>query len=122
MLWYCCRIRVLHWQASFRLLTFQQACKGVGQIAGAASWSACIVFKVASLQVKNVLRVPALWLRKDTLAAKLSAFALQVVLGPTVDMQIQGSLLQLRGITPGVTPLKDNEGNLLVLNGQYFKS
>ena len=44
--------------------------------------------------------------------------ALQVALGPTANLQIQGSLLQLRGSTAGVTPIKDGQGNLLVLNGE----
>ncbi len=44
--------------------------------------------------------------------------ALQVLLGSNTDMQIQGSLLQLRGLTPGVTPVRDNDGNTLVLNGE----
>ncbi|KAL0044306.1 hypothetical protein WJX82_010374 [Trebouxia sp. C0006] len=44
----------------------------------------------------------------------------QVVLGPVANLQIQGSLLQLRGNTPGVTPVKDGHGSLLVLNGEVF--
>ncbi|DBA90990.1 TPA: hypothetical protein ACH3X2_004197 [Trebouxia sp. C0005] len=44
----------------------------------------------------------------------------QVALGPTANLQIQGSLLQLRGSTAGVTPIKDGQGNLLVLNGEIF--
>ncbi|KAL0031585.1 hypothetical protein WJX77_008488 [Trebouxia sp. C0004] len=44
----------------------------------------------------------------------------QVTLGPTANLQIQGSLLQVRGSTPGVTPVKDGHGSLLVLNGEIF--
>lgn len=47
-----------------------------------------------------------------------SELLLQVVLGPNASLQIQGSLLQLRGISPGVTPVKDSRGNMLVLNGK----
>lgn len=47
-----------------------------------------------------------------------SELLLQVVLGPNASLQIQGSLLQLRGISPGVTPVKDSGGNMLVLNGK----
>ena len=48
----------------------------------------------------------------------MEQLALQVALGPTANLQIQGSLLQLRGSTPGVTPVKDGHGSLLVLNGE----
>ena len=47
-----------------------------------------------------------------------SELLLQVVLGPSANLQMQGSLLQLRGISPGVTPVKDSRGNMLVLNGK----
>ena len=41
----------------------------------------------------------------------------QVNLGADATLELQGSLLQLRGTIPGVSPVKDGNGNLLVLNG-----
>lgn len=43
---------------------------------------------------------------------------LQVDLGADATLELQGSLLQLRGTLPGVSPIKDKHGNLLVLNGR----
>ena len=47
----------------------------------------------------------------------VTSILLQIVLGPGVEVHIQGSLLQLRGTAPGTTPAKDGKGNVLVLNG-----
>ena len=41
----------------------------------------------------------------------------QVDLGAYATLELQGSLLQLRGTIPSVSPLKDENENLLVLNG-----
>lgn len=43
---------------------------------------------------------------------------LQVSLGANASLELQGSLLQLRGTMPGVSPVKDMHGNVLVLNGK----
>ena len=47
-----------------------------------------------------------------------SARVPQVDLGANTILELTGSLLQLRGTMPGVSPLKDEFGNLLVLNGK----
>ena len=47
---------------------------------------------------------------------------MQVDLGANATLELQGSLLQLRGVAQTLTPLKDGAGNLLVLNGQSPRS
>ena len=41
-------------------------------------------------------------------------------LGPAATLQLQGSILQLRGRKPASNPVKDNLRNILVFNGTNF--
>ena len=43
--------------------------------------------------------------------------ATQIDLGHGAVLELQGSLLQLRGDGPSSSPLRDEAGNLLVFNG-----